>query len=111
MKDIDFASYDEIVFLSKSIGSVEAGVLAEKLGINVIQIFITPVEEAVCYCNADSYVVIGTQDKAFQIYKDYCDANNVKALYIDDANHSLELEGKPYQSVDILKTVMQFIER
>ena len=111
VKDIDFTSYDEIVFLSKSIGAVEAGMLAEKLGINVVQIFITPVEEAVPYCKTNGYVVIGTRDKAYQVYKDYCDANGIHALYVDEANHSLEVEGKPYQSIDVLKNVMQFIER
>ena len=111
VKDIDFNLYDEIVFLSKSIGAVEAGILAEKLGINVIQIFITPVEEAVPYCDANSYIVIGTKDKAYQVYKDYCDTNDIKALFVDEANHSLEVEGKPYQSMDVLKKVMQFIER
>ena len=111
VKDIEFTSYDEIVFLSKSIGALEAGILTEKLGVNVIQIFITPVEEAVSYCEKNSYVVIGTKDKAYQVYKDYCDTNDIKALFVDEANHSLEVEGKPYQSMDVLKKVMQFIER
>lgn len=111
VKDIDFTAYDEVVFLSKSIGSVEAGILAEKVGVNVIQIFITPIEEAISYCKTNSYVVIGTDDKAYQTYKEYCDANSIKALYVEGANHSLEVEGQPYQSMDILKTIMQFIER
>lgn len=111
VKDIDFTAYDEVVFLSKSIGSMEAGILAEKLGVNVIQIFITPIEEAIPYCDTDCYVVIGTEDKAYQTYKEYCDANSIKALFVEGANHSLEVEGQPYQSMDILKTIMQFIER
>ena len=111
VKDVDFTAYNEVVFLSKSIGSVEAGILAEKLGVNVIQIFITPIEEAISYCKTNSYVVIGTDDKAYQTYKEYCDANSIKALFVEGANHSLEVEGQPYQSMDILKTIMQFIER
>lgn len=111
VKDVDFAAYDDVVFLSKSIGSVEAGILAEKLGVNVIQIFITPIEEAIPYCDSNSYVVIGTADKAYQAYKEYCDVNSIKALFIEGANHSLEVEGQPYHSMDILKGVMQFIER
>lgn len=111
VKDVNFAVYDEIVFLSKSIGSVEAGILAERLGIKVIQVFITPIEEAISYCDKDSYVVIGTRDKAYQIYKEHCDTNKIEALYINDANHSLEVEGKPYKSIDVLKKVMQFVER
>ena len=111
VKDVDFALYDEVVFLSKSIGSMEAGILARRLGIEIIQIFITPIEDAISYCNHNSYVIIGTQDKAYQIYKEFCDENNIKALYIDDANHSLEVANKPYESIDVLKSVMKFIER
>ncbi len=110
-KLIDFCAYDEIVFLSKSVGSVEAGILAERLGIKVTQIFITPIEGAIPYCNSDSYVVIGTRDDAYPIYKKHCDENKVKVLYVNNANHSLEVAGQPYQSIDILKDVMKFIDK
>lgn len=99
------------MFLSKSIGSVEAGLLAQRLGIEVIHIFISPIEEAISYCNINSYVVMGTQDKAYPIYKEYCDKYMLKTLYVEDANHSLEVTNKPYESIDVLKNVMQFIER
>ena len=49
-KEIDFSIYEEVVFLSKSVGSVEAGILAEKLRINIKQIFLTPIEKAISYC-------------------------------------------------------------
>lgn len=111
VKGINFDLYDEVVFLSKSVGSVEAGILAERLKLDVVQIFITPIEEAVSYCNANSIVVIGTQDKAYELYKNHCEENKIKALYIKDANHSLEVEGQPYESIDVLKNVMRFIER
>lgn len=111
VKDINFNSYDEVVFLSKSIGSVEAGILAERLKLDVVQVFITPIEEAVSYCNNNSCVVIGTQDKAYELYENHCDKNKIRALYIKDANHSLEVEGQPYESIDVLKSVMRFIER
>ena len=111
VKAINFDLYDEVVFLSKSIGSVEAGILAERLNLEVTEIFITPIEEAISYCNTNSVVVIGTQDKAYEIYKEHCDKNKIKALYINDANHSLEVEGQPYESIDVLKRVMRFIER
>ena len=111
VKDINFDLYDEVVFLSKSVGSVEAGILAEQLNLDVIQIFITPIEEAISYCNTNSAVVIGTKDKAYELYKNHCDNNKIKALYIKDANHSLEVDGQPYESIDVLKRVMQFIER
>ena len=56
-------------------------------------------------------MIIGTENKAYQIYKEYCDKHNIKALYVDDANHLLEVANKPYESINVLKSVMQFIER
>lgn len=111
VKDINFDLYDEVVFLSKSVGSVEAGILAERLNLVVTQVFVTPIEEAISYCDKNSVVVIGTQDKAYELYKNYCDENMIKAMYVSGANHSLEVEGQPYESIDVLKSVMQFIER
>ena len=108
---IDFSIYKEIVFISKSIGCVEAGILAERLNLDVKQVFLTPVEEAVSYCNAGNTVVIGTYDKAYEFYKNHCDKNDIKALYVKGANHSLEVEGQPYESMYALKNVMRFIER
>ena len=110
VKEVNFDLYDEVVFLSKSVGSVEAGILAEQLKLDVVQVFITPVEEAISYCDANSIVVIGTKDKAYELYKNHCEENGIKVMYVEDANHSLEIEGKPYESIDVLKGVMKFIE-
>ena len=109
-KQIDFSVYEKIVFLSKSVGTVEAGVLAEKLGIKVKQIYLTPVEKAIPYCNGDSCVVMGTNDEAYETYKTYCEKHKIKTLYIDNADHSLEVKGQTYKNIEILKKVIEFIE-
>ena len=67
VKDIDFSVYDEVVFLSKRFGTAEAGILAERLGI--------------------------------------------QPMYVEGADHSLEVKGKPFESLEILKDVMRYIER
>ena len=72
---------------------------------------LTPIEEAISYCDKNSVVVIGTRDKAYELYKNHCDENMIKAMYVSGANHSLEVEGQPYESIDVLKRVMRFIER
>lgn len=107
---IDFKEYEEVIFLSKSIGTVEAGALAEKIGIKVTQIFLTPIERAISYIKCGSTVVIGTRDEAYSVYKKHCEEHNVKVLYIEDGDHSLEIQGEPYKNIDILKQVMQFVD-
>ncbi len=107
---INFKEYDEVVFLSKSIGTTEAGVLAEKNGIKVNQIFLTPIESTIPYIRDDSNVVIGTADETYPLYKKICDEHNINALYIEDGDHSLEVQEEPYKNIDILKQVMQFLD-
>ena len=110
MQNVNFCEYEEIVFLSKSIGAIEAGIIAEKLDVPVKQIFLTPVEEAAAYLRSDSCVVIGTNDKAYRFYKTCCEEKDMKALYIEGADHSLEIAGKPYESIKVLESAMRFIE-
>ena len=109
VQNINICEYEEIIFFSKSIGAIEAGIIAEKLDVPVKQIFLTPVEEAAAYLRSDSCVVIGTNDKAYGFYKTCCEEKSVKALYIEDADHSLEIVGKPYKSIRVLENVMRFI--
>ncbi len=109
-KDIDFAAYDEVVFLSKSFGTAEAGYLAEKLEINPVQIYLTPMPRALPYIKEVDTVVIGTADEVYPECKTYFDEHGVQPLYIEGANHSLEIKGKPFESLEILKDVIKFIE-
>lgn len=111
VKEIDFSVYDKVVFLSKSVGTIEAGFLAEKLEIEPEQIYLTPVPDALPYIKEKDTVVIGTVDEVYPECKAYCDERGIKPLYIEGANHSLEVEGKPFESLEILKDVMRYIER
>lgn len=111
VKDIDFSAYDEVVFLSKSFGTAEAGILAEKLGIKPKQIFLTPLPRALPYIKETDTVVIGTADEVYPECKAYCDEHGIQPLYIEGADHSLEVKGKPFESLEILRDVMRYIER
>lgn len=110
-RNIDFSKYDEVVFLSKSFGTAEAGFLAEKLGITPEQIYLTPVPRALPYIKEADAVVMGTADEVYPECKEYCDEHGIKPLYIEGANHSLEVKGKPFESLEILRDVMRYIER
>lgn len=109
IEDVDFSQYDEVVFLSKSIGSVEAGLLADRLKNSIKQIFLTPVEEAAEYLKENSVIVIGTNDNAYPFYKELCERKNVEALYIETADHLLEIQNRPFDSIRVLENVLKFI--
>lgn len=110
-KDIDFSAYDEVVFLSKSFGTAEAGYLAEKLGISPTQIYLTPMPRALTYIKETDTVVIGTADEVYPECKAYFDEHDIRAMYIEGANHSLEIKGRLFESLEILKDVIKFVER
>ena len=109
IEDIDISQYDEVIFLSKSIGTVEAGVLADRLGASIKQVFLTPVKEAAPYIKEDSILVIGTRDKEYSFYKELCDAKKVTALYIEGGDHLLEIQGKPFDSIKALEEIIRFV--
>ncbi|MBE5931436.1 MAG: hypothetical protein E7268_10360 [Lachnospiraceae bacterium] len=111
VKNIDFSAYDEVVFFSKSFGTAEAGILAERLGINPVQIYLTPVPTALPYIKAGDTVVIGTADEVYPECKAYFDEHGIQPMYIEEADHSLEVKGKLFESLEILKNVMKFVTR
>lgn len=111
IKDIDFSLYAEVVFLSKSFGTAEAGILAERLGITPVQIYLTPVPRALPYLKETDTVVMGTADEVYPECRAYCDEHGIQPLYIEGANHSMEVEGKPFESLEILRDVMEYVAR
>ena len=73
------------------------------------QIFLTPVPEALPYCKENCVVVLGTNDRSYPAYKAHCETNHIPSLFIEGADHSLEIAGKPLESINVLKQVTEFI--
>ncbi|WP_167958024.1 hypothetical protein [Anaerosporobacter faecicola] len=109
LREIPFNEYEKIIFLSKSIGTVEAGWISNRLNLPVTQVFLTPIKETLPYCTSDCKIVIGTKDKCYPMYKEHSEYNNVNILCVNGANHLLEIEKEPYKSMNIVKQVMEFI--
>ena len=77
----------------------------------IMQIFLIPVSDTISCFGADDVVVMGTTDMAYENVKVACDKKGISALYIENANHLLEVNGEPLKSIEVLKNVMKFIER
>ncbi len=102
--------YEQIVWISKSLGTVIAGSVHEKLGVPVKHIFLTPVPETVPYINKFSGVVVyGTKDPAFgEEQEKQIQAEN-RMIRIADANHALETDDVE-KSIEILKQLAKVYE-
>ena len=103
------ANATDIVFVSKSIGAVQAGKTAEKLGCAVRHIFITPVGAALPYIHKECRVVIGTEDGEYHLVREWCEQHSVSCLAVEGADHSMELFGRPHESIDVLHRILNYI--
>ena len=113
VKVIDFSSYNDIIFVSKSIGTTIAGWLAARLQNNNIRhIYLTPLEQTLQYIAADKnigLVVCGTKDKLMpaDILEGHCNKANIKLKLIAHVGHNLEIPGDAPASIEILKQIVK----
>lgn len=111
LKDIDLSKYNDIVFVSKSLGTVIAGWVEEKLCVRVRHIYLTPIKETLLYIHNGKNiiaVVAGTKDKQLNadILKEHCKKENVCLKQFDGAGHRLEVWGDMDKNIEILREVV-----
>ena len=89
----DFSEYEDVVFVSKSIGTAVAGKAAAEFYKRVRHIYLTPVAEALVYMKRGTCIVVaGKEDKILDSrkLKIYCAGEDVALKQFDDVGHSLE---------------------
>ena len=114
IKEVDFLIYDDIVFCSKSMGTIIAGWLAEILNIkNIRHIYLTPVNDTLQYIKAGkniNIVIAGTKDDFInlEMLKENCEREEIKLELIDGANHGLVIANEDMNvNIDILKRIVE----
>ncbi len=98
---IDFSKYEDVVFISKSMGTALAGYFETYYNIRVRHIYLTPVAEALKFMKRGKCIVIaGKEDKVLEPHKlkIYCVEQDIPLKQFEDVGHSLE------QTDDINKT-------
>lgn len=108
LEEIAFDEYSEVLFISKSVGTIIASAYAKKYKIKCCQILYTPLEQTFMFEHDDAIAFIGTADPWSDVKKVIeCSKNQAVPIYVyEDANHSLEKENI-LQNIDILKNVME----
>lgn len=112
LKEIEFSKYEEILFISKSVGTIIASAYAEEHKILCRQILYTPLEQTYQYQHKDAIAFIGSKDpwsdvKAVKILSG---EQQVPINEYEDADHSLETTNT-LQNIEVLKDVMHKTER
>ena len=105
----DLASYDEIVFVGKSIGALAAAALAQEYACRRLVLY-TPLEPAFDFPLPETIVFTGSADPwvggAESRIPALCAARGVPCTVLPGANHSLET-GDPLRDLDRLAEVMR----
>ncbi|SKB85801.1 phosphoglycolate phosphatase [Lachnospiraceae bacterium] len=111
LKDVNLSSYDDVVFIGKSLGTVALSKYASENAPNVTQIWYTPVEATFSFCTPDSKNIIafiGDNDpwSDLSVIKKSAEESDIKLHIYPECNHSLEC-GDPFRNIDVLKDVME----
>ena len=109
IKSATLKEYDNIYFISKSIGTEIAGNISERLEYgNVKNLFLTPTRGSIKYIlKSECMIVTGTKDKLFT---DDCidlikKIKHVDLILVKGGNHSLEIEDNVEQSINIMQDI------
>lgn len=111
LQSFDLSKYNDIVFVSKSLGTVVAGWIEEKLRIKARHIYLTPITETFPYIQHKKdiiSVIAGTIDKylSADVLKEHCIKENINLIQIDGVGHRLEVWGDMDKNLQILRDVV-----
>ena len=92
LKDVDFSAYDDILFISKSVGTAVSAAYGGKHHLKTRNIYYTPVEASFQFMTQPGIAFTGTKDSwvDHEAVKEGCEKGGFPLYVIEDANHSLE---------------------
>lgn len=109
LADIVWSDYDDVLFISKSIGTIIAASYATKYGLKRAKhILYTPLAQTFLFAPNNAIAFIGTADpwsNTDEIIQ-LSNTNNIPLTVYDNCNHSLECNDT-LKNLEIIKDVMQ----
>ncbi len=110
LKDTDWNGYDDILFVSKSLGTVVAGAYAARHRLACRHVLFTPVEATFSFGIRDAVVFHGTADPWADsgVIRNACREAGLSLFTTANANHSLET-GDVDTDLDHLKETMKIV--
>ncbi|OQB22811.1 MAG: Alpha/beta hydrolase family protein [Firmicutes bacterium ADurb.Bin182] len=102
LNGISLEDHGNIVFVSKSMGTVLAGAAAKELKLPVKHIYFTPVDSSLPFMTGEGIAFSGTRDPHIDIesLKAECKRKNISLYVFEGADHSLEV-GRAQDDIEI----------
>lgn len=109
LEKIDWNVYEDILFVSKSIGTAVAAAYAKKYDITCRNVYYTPLEQTFDFCPQPGIVFHGTSDTWAEtpIIKKKCQEHHIPLYIIENTSHSLEVSDNVLKNLEILNEVMK----
>ncbi len=108
LRDLSLEEYEDILFISKSLGTAMAARYAFEHDLDVRHILFTPLELTFEYPVKNSIAFSGSADlwADTELIRKLCGKSDIPLTVADGANHSLET-GDVLRNIDILKEVTE----
>ena len=108
----DWMQYEEILFLSKSIGTAVACAYAQKYKIRCKNIYFTPLEQTFFYHPQPGIVFHGTADPwaKTEVIEEKCREFSLPLHIVEGTNHSLEAADDTGKNLQNLIRIMEVTE-
>lgn len=111
LEKVDFSAYDDILFISKSVGTAVASAYAGKHGLKTRNVYYTPVEASFQFMKQPGIAFTGTKDSwaEFEAVKKGCGEGGFPLYVTEDADHALET-GDVMKDLENLRKIMRTTE-
>ncbi len=108
LEKVEWGSFDELLFISKSIGTAVAAETAHRLGLKTRNIYYTPVGETFLFPLQEGIAFHGTADAwvTTQAVREGCAGCGITLFVTKGANHSMETEDT-LENIRILGGIME----
>lgn len=115
LKEMPVEEYEDIVFVSKSIGTVLASMAQTERSMRVRNLYFTPLEPTIPYLMEkrlnraeDNLVIAGTKDRFLEAERlqQICDSENIKLRQFEGLGHSMETE-EIVGTIEVMKEIME----
>lgn len=110
IRKIDFSAYDEVIFVSKSLGTAVAGWIAKQLDISCQQIYLTPIAQTLPFMKSGCLAIAGDADKVLEpkVLKDYCSKHAID-LHVFAGGHRIEVKDDVQKNLKTLESIMALL--